>query len=766
MASCSDLLLMASSDVSFGLNDQITMSFPANKPSPPVIVVTPNTSNLPRSPHNDSSLSTDAHAPPYVPSVQPTLPQVLHSGHNIDPTPQNSKPSLEEISHLLALQTQNQQKIMVEQSQQQQLLFHLLSKLALQHCTASANPHTTSTVSASMVPASSAVYAADSAFLMKENVHVSKQHAVEGTLLLQGCQHTSNSPLNPLITSSHSPNATSNFSPLNGDYSATNSLQISPISQISQDYLGAITSSSRLKGIPTPAPHHSIVSIAAAPQQPSLDIDSELVHVLQQQKSKALEATSNGADGQPFSALTHQSLFTAQNSASASLPANLSAQSIGKSMAMSYANALAPKTPTTKPIKPQLPVPQKNGNLVTIKLDEQMYQKAIQKCSTNLLGRLILHRGLSPLKAIELQPILTNTRKLGTNWSFTPIGRGKQKQSTAHVWARIHDLPLEYFDEDIVMSIVGLAFEVPITYEELPPLCSHCSIIGHLVAECRVLMKAHQNHSLNQSVKEGNKGKFNKGIDASGLPSSSKPVVASEQVEPTFALNVQESAPSTSKLPLSNTTAYTASSPTFLEPINVLPSISLDTIVTESSDMLQTQSGTQQPLKQKLDISCLLIPKNHSQLNSNIPETANKFAPLSGIFWDDDDSDDHLVEQVPSSPPHKIKSPSHNQFCVALEQDKGPPILGSSNVIHNDNFSDESISNHDICSSPSKNLSSDSDYIPSTSDHSQKYRLMESDYLPVNKPISNKKKLKKQAQKNEAIRLELHEAGLSPQVTT
>lgn len=104
-----------------------------------------------------------------------------------------------------------------------------------------------------------------------------------------------------------------------------------------------------------------------------------------------------------------------------------------------------------------------------------------------------------------------------------------------------HDLPLEYFDEDMVIYTscrplltlwiellvillvdvdlqhelpqrlfierVGKSIELPVTYEELPPFCSHCSTIGHLVAECRVLKKAQQTHSLNLAAREGNKPK-------------------------------------------------------------------------------------------------------------------------------------------------------------------------------------------------------------------------------------------------------------------
>ncbi|KAM7485781.1 hypothetical protein LguiA_001790 [Lonicera macranthoides] len=387
---------------------------------------------------------------------------------------------------------------MAEQSQQQQLLFDLLSKLAPQHCTASVNPYTTSTVNASKEHASSAVYAANTEDLMKEYNHVSELHAVEGTLLLQGCQHTSNTSNSP-----------TNFTPLNGDYSATNSLQITPICQISQDSLGVLTSSSHLKGIDTISPHHSSVSVAAAPQQSSLDIDSELVQVLRQKKSKALEANSNAADGQPFSGPTHGSLSCVRN------------------------GCLKPSSG---------PLVKKNNNF----------------------------NGVLPT---------------------------------------IFEVENDFFLE-------------PNSNSSNPPC---------------------QNH-IPQTLPTGNKGKFNKGRDASGLHSSSgqqptakynlnqhktpgnmstqldtnvakashapqltisttshiEPVVTSEQVEPTSALNVHQSSPSTSELPLSNTIVYTASSLTSLEPFNFVPSNSLDTIVPETHDLFQTQLGSQPP-KQKLD---------------------------------------------------------------------------------------------------------------------------------------------------------------------
>lgn len=124
-----------------------------------------------------------------------------------------------------------------------------------------------------------------------------------------------------------------------------------------------------------------------------------------------------------------------------------------------------------------------------------MYQKALFKCKNNLLAILILYRGVSPIKAAELQESLNNIGKINNTWSLTPIGRNyfvfhfedesdyvrikhygqsklkfgiiklsnwvpdfvpnKQKQNNAHMWTRIHELPFEYFDEELVLYLAG-----------------------------------------------------------------------------------------------------------------------------------------------------------------------------------------------------------------------------------------------------------------------------------------------------------------------
>lgn len=211
--------------------------------------------------------------------------------------------------------------------------------------------------------------------------------------------------------------------------------------------------------------------------------------------SRIVSSQNNAAAGTVLSNLPHTAVnATVPPPAQATVattshcPTNPASSTI-KSVARSYASVLAP---TNKPFSS---VTHRNGSIVTIKLDEVMYQKALSKGKNNLLGRLIFHRGAPPIKSIDLQATLTNTWKISKQWTFTPIDRSfyvlqfedeadmikihsygqtklkiglikisnwvpdfvpsKQKQTNAHVWARIHELHLEYFDEEMVLYLAG-----------------------------------------------------------------------------------------------------------------------------------------------------------------------------------------------------------------------------------------------------------------------------------------------------------------------
>ncbi|KAM7485833.1 hypothetical protein LguiA_001842 [Lonicera macranthoides] len=64
------------------------------------------------------------------------------------------------------------------------------------------------------------------------------------------------------------------------------------------------------------------------------------------------------------------------------------------------------------------------GNLPAIKLDELFYQKAVQACIFNLIGRLTLPKGSSPLKVSDLHSKLNVRWGIKNDFKLTPISRG------------------------------------------------------------------------------------------------------------------------------------------------------------------------------------------------------------------------------------------------------------------------------------------------------------------------------------------------------
>ncbi|KAM7473079.1 hypothetical protein LguiA_011262 [Lonicera macranthoides] len=241
----------------------------------------------------------------------------------------------------------------------------------------------------------------------------------------------------------------------------------------------------------------------------------------------------------------------------------------------SYASFLRPKAVLPTIPFTQLPTPYKKGNMMAVKIDENVYQASLRQCQYNLHGRLILKRGKPPIKAMDLHLLLSNVWNIREQWSPTPIGKGyytirfanaedkqkvwsagqvnlregsfnlfqwsrefkpsQQKQTRAHVWARLYEVPEEYLHHHLILSMAnvigfpvsidpftlkkdfghycrvevdvdlkgelptsilvereGYNFEIEISYEKIPELCAHCSVIGYLVTECRTLKRAQQ----------------------------------------------------------------------------------------------------------------------------------------------------------------------------------------------------------------------------------------------------------------------------------
>lgn len=187
---------------------------------------------------------------------------------------------------------------------------------------------------------------------------------------------------------------------------------------------------------------------------------------------------------------------------------------------------------------------------------KKSYQKLVITCQLNLIGKISLPKGASPLNNQALYIKLNSAWCISSGFKVTPIGRGfyclrfkskedqnrawlygsinlnpgsfmlqpwskdfnpaRQKQTTYHVWIRLHEVTQEYWDPQLLISIAslvgipkaidpstmafifghyariqvendlmrslpprllvereGYSFEAPVTYEMLPKFCSH-----------------------------------------------------------------------------------------------------------------------------------------------------------------------------------------------------------------------------------------------------------------------------------------------------
>ncbi|KAM7522975.1 hypothetical protein LguiA_012881 [Lonicera macranthoides] len=170
------------------------------------------------------------------------------------------------------------------------------------------------------------------------------------------------------------------------------------------------------------------------------------------------------------------------------------------------------------------------GNLPAIKLNEEVYQKVVQACTFNLIGRFTLPKGSRSLKTSDLYSKLNARWSIKNGFKFTPIGRGflclrfkhqddqnqawlnghlnlkpgifrlqpwqkdfnpdNQKLSNSLIWVEV-DL-LHTLHHKLLIEREGYSFEVNVTYENLTKFCMHCHIIGHLVGECNSLKKVQE----------------------------------------------------------------------------------------------------------------------------------------------------------------------------------------------------------------------------------------------------------------------------------
>ncbi|WJX72803.1 hypothetical protein P8452_56645 [Trifolium repens] len=174
----------------------------------------------------------------------------------------------------------------------------------------------------------------------------------------------------------------------------------------------------------------------------------------------------------------------------------------------------------------QLPQACVKGDRLAIAISEMEYNAGLDACKHNLHGRIFWPKGSTPL---TVEAIMNSYLQ---HWK---ISEGVQQNSSAQVWVRFYGLSQEYWRPNIIFAIassigtpicidsitakpmlertfgqfvrvlvdmdlsqtlrdkvlierVGFAFFVDIDYENLPPFCTNCKLIGHHVGNCKKLV--------------------------------------------------------------------------------------------------------------------------------------------------------------------------------------------------------------------------------------------------------------------------------------
>lgn len=156
----------------------------------------------------------------------------------------------------------------------------------------------------------------------------------------------------------------------------------------------------------------------------------------------------------------------------------------------------------------QLPKPCLKGDEISIKILENEYLAGLEGCRNHQHGRIMLSKGNTPLKLVDLRrKLLSLWRKIGP-WAIISLGRGfyefsfssledqcsvlavglwnldpgslrlfswtrdfnpySLKQTTAQVWVRFFGLPQEYWRPKILFLQSRVAWESP--YAWMKPL--------------------------------------------------------------------------------------------------------------------------------------------------------------------------------------------------------------------------------------------------------------------------------------------------------
>lgn len=114
--------------------------------------------------------------------------------------------------------------------------------------------------------------------------------------------------------------------------------------------------------------------------------------------------------------------------------------------------------PQDKLIHPNLlSQPTVRGEITYIRINEEVYQKRLESCRNNLIGRLLLRKGSQPIPLENLKMTLESLWKP----DFDPYAT--TQHTHAQVWRKIYGLSYEYWDPRIIMEIakgVGIPLQL------------------------------------------------------------------------------------------------------------------------------------------------------------------------------------------------------------------------------------------------------------------------------------------------------------------
>lgn len=71
----------------------------------------------------------------------------------------------------------------------------------------------------------------------------------------------------------------------------------------------------------------------------------------------------------------------------------------------------------------QLPQPCMKGDVVAIKIPEAEYQAGLQRCKSHLHGRIILTKGDTPLKFLDLKNKFSSLWNMVGKWNMLSLGK-------------------------------------------------------------------------------------------------------------------------------------------------------------------------------------------------------------------------------------------------------------------------------------------------------------------------------------------------------